>query len=165
MHQIMLAFAVVTAGSHPVPAPSPPTPPTPIDTVGCRTAAIAAVKTWLGAIGTGDTAAVRKAISPAFVGISAGRNGWPEPFFRAKRMNELFAYVRRRAAQHERIDDVAIPLGSWHDSRVMLGAVSYARTADDITGKEHWLGKGEYTCGQGISVLNTSPQGSPRQRK
>jgi hypothetical protein len=142
--------------------------PTPIavpDTIGCRRAAVTAVKTWFGAIGTGDTAAVRRSVSPHFAWISAGRNGWPEPFFRASRFGELFAYVRRRAAQHEHITNASIPGGDWHDGRLMLGTVSYTRTANDVIGIEHWQGKGEYECGIGIHVLSTGPQGNPGHRR
>jgi hypothetical protein len=153
MNQIILAYAVAVTISS-----------SPGDTMACRAAAVAAVKTWLGAIGTGDTAAVRKAVSPNFIVMSAGRNGWPEPFFRADRMSELFAYVKRRAAQHERITEISVPLDGWRDSRLMFGVVSYMRRADDIAGPQHWLGKGEYTCGQGIYVLNTAPQGNPGRR-
>jgi hypothetical protein len=164
MYTILLALVVMT-----VPSPARHSQRTmstrPVDTVGCRRAAISAVKHWFLAIATGDTAAVRKVVSPTFGVISAGRNGWPEPFFRAERIDELFAYVKRRAAHHERIEEISVPTGGWHDSRIMLGVVSYTRTADDIPGTEHWLGKGEYACHRGIYVLNTAPQGSPNQRR
>jgi len=159
MHQMILAVAVAGAVSLPGRVSILPTPTIPVDTVGCRAAAVAAVKMWFGAIGTGDIAAVRKAVSPTFIVMSLGRSGWPEPFFRAERMSELFVYVRRRAAQHDRITDISVPLGDWHDGRLMLGAVSYTRTADDVVGKQRWIGKGEYECGKGIYVLNTAPQG------
>jgi hypothetical protein len=152
---IMMHLAV-----HAVPL-SPPTPLALPDTIGCRRAAVTAVKTWFGAIGTGDTAAVRRSISPRFAWVSAGRNGWPEPFFRASQLAELFAYVRRRAVQHDHITNVSIPTGAWHDGRLMLGIVSYTRTTDDVVGLEHWQGKGEYECRRGIYVLSTAPQGSP----
>jgi hypothetical protein len=156
---VTMKLAVLTIS---LSAPSPITAP---DTIGCRRAAGTAVAAWFGAIGTGDTATVRNSVSPRFAWISAGRNGWPEPFFRASRLADLFAYVRRRAAQHEHIANVSIPLGAWHDGRLMLGTVSYTRTADDVVGTEHWLGKGEYECGSGIHVLSTGPQGSPGHRR
>lgn len=146
----------------------PSSPPTPIvvpDTIGCRRAAVAAVKSWFGAVGTGDTAAVRRSVSRSFAWISAGRNDWPEPSFTGRRFDELFAYVKRRAAHHERIENVLVPLEGWHDGRLTLGTVSYTRTADDVAGVEHWLGKGEYECGGGIYVLSTAPQGSPGRRR
>jgi hypothetical protein len=156
---ITMSLAVSAAPS------SPPTRITVPDTIGCRRAAVTAVRAWFGAIGTGDTAAVRRSVSPRFAWISAGRSGWPEPFFRASQLGELFAYVRRRSAQHERIANVSIPFGDWHDGRLMLGTVSYTRTADDVVGTEYWLGKGEYECGSGIHVLSTGPQGSPGHRR
>ena len=137
------------------------------DTLGCREAARAAVVTWFRAIETGDTAAVRRAVSPSFGVISAGRRGWPEPFFRAEQMSELFAYVRHRARQRERVSEIVVPTGVWLNGRLGLGAVAYVRTADDVQGREVWLGKGEYECGRGIYILNTAPQGrrrAPRYR-
>jgi hypothetical protein len=131
------------------------------DSVACRAAAIDAVRLWFHAVSSGDTAAVRRAVSPTFGVISAGRNGWPEPFFRGETMDALMDYVRRRGARHERIGNLAVPLGAWRRGRLMLGVVSYTRTADDITGTQHWLGKGAYECGRGIHVLNTAPQGRP----
>jgi hypothetical protein len=162
---VLLASAVRIGLAIPGVPSSVPTPIAASDTIGCRSAAVTAVKTWFAAIGTGDTTAVRRSVSPHFHWISAGRNGWPEPVFRASQFGELFAYVRRRAAQHEHITNVSIPGGGWHDGQLMLGSVSYIRTADDVVGIEHWQGKGEYECGKGISVLSTGPQGSPGQRR
>ena len=122
-----------------------------------------AVQTWLTAISTGDTAAVRRSVAPRFAWISAGRNGWPEPLFRAESFPELFAYVKRRSAQHEHITNVSVPTAGWHDGRLMLGIVSYSRTANDVADTEQWLGKGEYECGVGIYVLSSAPQGSPER--
>src|SRR4051794_17803949 len=85
MHSILLVPGLAAAAAESV-RPAYPQPSTvPVDTIGCRTAAVSAVKTWFAAIGTADTAAVLKAVSPTFAGISAGRKDWPEPFFRATR--------------------------------------------------------------------------------
>ena len=134
-------------------------PPAPSDTLGCREAARGAVRRWFHAVETGDTSEVRSAISPTFAVISAGRNGWPEPFRADHHMSELFAYVTRRSGQHERLSDIVVPTGLWRDGRLVLGPVSYSRTADDVQGRESWLGYGVYECGRGIYRLGTAPQG------
>lgn len=141
------------------PGAAPPTIST--DTLGCREEARVAVRRWFRAIETGDTNEVRRVVSPSFGVISTGRNGWPEPFLRAEHIDVLFAYVSRRAKQHERLHDIAVPTGVWRNGRLGLGVISYVRTADDVQGREAWLGKGEYECGRGIYILNTAPQGTP----
>jgi hypothetical protein len=160
-YDLLIAAAIMTsATAHSAPVTSWRSV-TVQDTVGCERAAVAAVTTWLSAIGTGDTGAVRRSVARRFAWISAGRNGWSEPTFRAKNFAELFAYVRRRSARHERIANVSIPAGGWHDGRLMLGIVSYTRTADDVAGVQHWLAKGEYECGAGIYVFSAAPQDNP----
>jgi len=157
-YYLLIAATITMSRAADAPRVSSRPPITISDTIGCRRAAIGAVTTWLNAIGTGDTAAVRKSVARHFAWISAGRNDWPEPTFSATGFADLFAYVRRRAAQHEHIADVSIPTGGWHEGRLRLGIVSYTRTADDVPGIEHWLGKGEYECGKGIYLFSAAPQ-------
>jgi hypothetical protein len=91
-HGYLLTLAIIAGvTAHAAPSPSAHWWVPAADTVGCRVAAIAAVNTWFRAVGTGDTLSVRRAMSPKFVWISAGRSDWPEPFFVAR-------FVRIRAA-------------------------------------------------------------------
>ena len=76
-------------------------------------------------------------------------------------MADLMSYVKRRAAHHEVIDQLTVPVNGMHGQRLRLGLLSYRRTADDVAGTQQWLGKGEFECGKGIFTLNTAPQGKP----
>jgi hypothetical protein len=121
-------------------------------------AAVAALKGWFAAVSAGDTAGIRANVSPTFEVFSAGRNGLPEPFFRADRFRDLVAYVTRRARAHERLVLRGIVFNGWHGRSLWFGPIAVERTADDVPGGAHmWIGKGVYECQRGLHALNTAP--------
>lgn len=130
------------------------------DTVGATCSAAAAatvINQWFVAMSTGDTATIRRLARPALLVFSAGRNGLPEPAFRADSPDQLIGYVaeRHRVRDHWSLLEVR----SAGSRGQVLGFMPIARrtSTDPRATTGFWLGKAEYLCGNGVRVLNLAP--------
>jgi hypothetical protein len=124
---------------------------------GCVREATSAIQQWFVAMSVGDTALLRRLAKPALLVFSFGRNGLPEPFFRADRVDDLIPYVARRHRARERLSLLEIRFTVDKGSTIGFMPI-FRRTADDsVSTKGLWLGKAEYKCGAGVFVMNLAP--------
>jgi hypothetical protein len=150
------------------PAMAQPRPPWKIlgDTTGsprgCSAAAgIAAISAWFAAFNNADSLALARATPPRgerFGVFSTGRFVPNESFVRIESLVELVRYARVRARRHEHMTIQGVRFYRWR--RRALGFMPYfSRSADDLGPRPlAGIGKGEYSCGKGIHVLNLAPK-------
>ena len=129
---------------------------------GCSAASgIAAISAWLKAFDDADSAALAKASSTPhgrFV-FSTGKFGASDTLFRARTFEELLAYARKRARQHERMTVQAVRFTGWSGRVLEWDRLYLTRTADDLGDKPlAGVGKGGYWCGQGVWYLHLAPR-------
>ena len=129
---------------------------------GCSAASgIAAIKAWFAALSDGDSAALARASSTPngrFV-FSVGKFGTSDKFFRARTFEELLAYARERAPQHERIAVQEMRFTGWSGKVLEWDRIYFTRSANDLGDKAlSGVGKGGYWCGQGVWYLHLAPR-------
>jgi len=129
---------------------------------GCSAvAAISAIRAWFAAFNDADSVALAKASSTPngrFV-FSIGKFGTSDTFFRARTLEELLAYVRQRAQQHERMTVEEVKFDGWHGRVLEWNQLYFTRTANDLGDKDlRGIGKGGYWCRQGVWYLHLAPR-------
>jgi hypothetical protein len=130
---------------------------------GCSaTAGISAITAWFAAFQNGDSAGLARTTAAPYRGrfvFSTGRFTSSEPFFVAHTLPELLPYARERARRHERMRVQEVTFNRWRREGLQFGPIYFMRSADDLGDKAlGGIGKGEYWCGRGISVLNLGPR-------
>ena len=130
---------------------------------GCSAAAgISAINAWFAAFRDADSAGLGRATAPSYRGrfvFSTGRFTTADTFFVAHTLQELLPYARERARRHERMTVQEVTFNRWRGRGLEFGPIYLMRTADDLGDKAlAGIGKGEYWCGQGLSVLNLGPR-------
>ena len=129
---------------------------------GCSAAsAVSAIKAWFTAFADADSAGLAKASSTPhgrFV-LSVGKFADSHEFFRARTFEELLAYARKRAPQHERMTLEAVTFTGWSGRVLEFDPLYFTRLASDL-GDEPLagVGKGGYWCGQGVWYLHLAPR-------
>lgn len=138
---------------------------------GCSAAVgISALRAWLTAFADGDSAGLAKASSTPkgrFV-FSIGKFATSDKFFQARTFEELLAYARERARQHERITVQEVRFDGWSARVLQWDPIYFTRSADDLGDKPfRGVGKGGYWCGQGVWYLHLAPRPDidPRRRR
>jgi hypothetical protein len=80
-------------------------------------------------------------------------------FFVARSVPALLSYARERARRHERLTLQAVTFNGWRGDELQMGPAYFLRVADDVPDSlRHGIGKGGYTCGEGLRVLNVAPR-------
>lgn len=133
---------------------------------GCSAAAaIAAIDAWFVAFNRADFAALARVTAAVYDGpfvFSTGKFTPADTFVIARTFPELRAYLQKRAARHERVTIQEVTFNRWRGRGgrgLEFGPIYLVRTADDLGQLAHpGIGKGEYWCNAGISVLNTAPR-------
>jgi hypothetical protein len=128
---------------------------------GCSAAAgIAAISAWFAAFTDADSARLAKASSTPngrFV-FSIANFGTADRLFRARTFEELLAYVRERARQHERMTVQEVRFAGWSGRVLQWDRLYFTRSADDLGDKSlAGVGKGGYWCRQGVWYLHLAP--------
>ena len=130
---------------------------------GCSAAAgIAAITAWFAAFQRADSTALAR-LTPAphrgrFV-FSIGRFTRAEGFFVAHTLHELLPYARNRARRRERMTIQEVTFNRWRGQGLQFGPIYFMRTAEDLGDRPlPGIGKGEYWCNRGVSVLNLAPR-------
>ena len=128
---------------------------------GCSAATgIAAIDAWFAAFQNVDSTLLvgATAVRRGFV-FSTGKFTPTDSFVAAHTLPELLSYARKRARVHEHIAVQEVAFNGWRGNGLEFGPIYFLRTAADLGNKALFgIGKGEYWCGQGISVLNTAPR-------
>jgi hypothetical protein len=129
---------------------------------GCSAAAgISALRAWLTAFTDADSAGLAKASSTPkgrFV-FSSGKFATSDRFFLARTFDELLAYARERARQHERITVQEVKFDGWRGRVLQWDPIYFTRSADDLGDKPlAGVGKGGYWCRQGVWYLHLAPR-------
>ena len=129
---------------------------------GCSAAsAISAISSWFAAFNDADSAGLAKASSTPhgrFV-LSVGKFATSDIFFRARIFEELLAYARQRARQHERLTIQTVKFNGWSGRVLEFGPLYFTRSAADLGDKPlPGVGKGGYWCGQGVWYLHLAPR-------
>ena len=129
---------------------------------GCSAAAgISALRAWFTAFTDADSAGLAKASSTPkgrFV-FSIGKFATSDRFFLARTFEELLAYARERARQHERIAVQEVRFDSWRGRVLQWDPIYFTRSANDLGDKAlPGAGKGGYWCGQGVWYLHLAPR-------
>ena len=129
---------------------------------GCSAAsAISAISAWFAAFGDADSARLEKASSTPhgrFV-LSVGKFADSDQIFRARTFEELLAYARKRATQHERMTVQSVKFNGWSGRVLEWDSLNFTRSAGDLGDKPlPGVGKGGYWCGQGVWYLHLAPR-------
>ncbi|MGZ3331390.1 MAG: hypothetical protein ACXU9O_11510 [Gemmatimonadaceae bacterium] len=129
---------------------------------GCSAAAgISALRAWFAAFNDADSAGLAKASSTPkgrFV-FSIGKFATSDRFFLARTFEDLLAYARERARQHERITVQEVRFDGWRGRVLQWDPIYFTRSADDLGDKPlRGVGKGGYWCGQGVWYLHLAPR-------
>lgn len=138
---------------------------------GCSAAsAISAISAWFAAFNDADSARLEKASSTPhgrFV-FSVGQFATSDKFVRGRTFEDLLAYVRTRAPQHERMTVQSVKFNGWSGRVLEWDSLYFTRTASDLGDKAlPGIGKGGYWCGQGVWYLHLAPRADidPRPRR
>jgi hypothetical protein len=129
---------------------------------GCSAASgISAISAWFAAFTNADSAALAKASSTPngrFV-FSIGKFAASDRFFRARTFEELLAYARERARQHERMTVQEVRFHGWRGRVLEWDPLYFTRSANDLCDQPlSGIGKGGYWCGQGVWYLHLAPR-------
>jgi hypothetical protein len=129
---------------------------------GCSAAAgIAAIRAWFAAFDDADSAGLAKASSTPhgrFV-FSIGKFATSDTSIPARTFEELLAYARKRALQHERMTVQEVRFDGWRGKVLQWDPIYFTRSADDLGDKAlPGVGKGGYWCGQGVWYLHLAPR-------
>jgi hypothetical protein len=129
---------------------------------GCSAASgISAIRAWFAAFNDADSARLARASSTPngrFV-FSIGKFGASDKFVPARTFEELLAYVRERARQHERMTVEEVRFDGWRGRVLQWNRIDFTRSADDLGDKPlPGVGKGGYWCGQGVWYLHLAPR-------
>ena len=129
---------------------------------GCSAAAgISALRAWFTAFSDADSAALAKASSTPkgrFV-FSIGKFASSDTFTPARTFEELLAYARKRARQHERMTVQEVRFDGWRGKVLQWDPIYFTRSANDLGDKAlPGVGKGGYWCGQGVWYLHLAPR-------
>ena len=129
---------------------------------GCSAAAgIAAITRWFAAFTDADSVALAKASSTPngrFV-FTIGKFTPSDRFFSARTFEELIAYARERARQHERMTVQEVKFDGWRGRVLQWDPIHFTRSASDLGDKPlPGVGKGGYWCGQGVWYLHLAPR-------
>lgn len=130
------------------------------DTAGAGCSArLAAVEinAWFIAMSIGDTAAIRRLARPALIVFSAGRNGLPEPTYRADSVAPLVRYVADRHRQVDHWSLLEVRFGGNRGQTLGFTPITRRTSRDPRATQGLWLGKAQYECGRGVSVMNLAP--------
>jgi hypothetical protein len=137
---------------------------------GCsNTGAAEAIDAFFSAMRSADSTALAVTtatrLSERFV-FSAGGFTESDPFVAVRTIRDLVRYARRRSAQHERLTVKEVTFNEWRGQRLEFGPVYFVRAADDLGPQSlEGIGKGEFWCGQGVTVLNTAPANRARVKR
>jgi len=130
---------------------------------GCSAAsAVSAIRAWFAAFADADSAALAKASSTPhgrFV-LSVRKFGaTSDTLFRARTFEELLAYARKRARQHERMTVQEVRFNGWSGQVLEWDRLYFTRSADDLGDMPlRGVGKGGYWCRQGVWYLHLAPR-------
>ena len=129
---------------------------------GCSAASgVSAIRAWFAAFNDADSAGLARASSTPngrFV-FSIGKFAASDKFFSARTFEELLAYARQRARQHERMTVQEVRFNGWRGRVLQWDSVYFTRSADDLGDKAlSGVGKGGYWCGQGVWYLHLAPR-------
>jgi hypothetical protein len=126
---------------------------------GCSArAGLDAIDSWFAAMARPDSAGLARVMLSRFV-FSTGRFTPTDAFFVGRSIGQLVDYARRRASHRERLVLQAITFNRWRGQGLEFGPVYFLRTADDLgSTPQPGIGKGEYLCNRGLSVLNFAPR-------
>jgi hypothetical protein len=129
---------------------------------GCSAAsAISAISAWFAAFADADSVRLAKASSTPkgrFV-FSIGKFATSDTF-RTRTFEELLAYARERARQHERITVQEVRFTGWSGQVLEWDRLYFTRSANDLGDTPlRGVGKGGYWCRQGVWYLHLAPRG------
>jgi len=129
---------------------------------GCSAASgIAAISAWFAAFADADSARLAKASSTPHVRFvfSIGKFATSDTVFRARTFEELLAYARKRAPQHERMALQEVRFKGWSGRVLEWDPIYFTRSANDLGDKAlRGVGKGGYWCGQGVWYIHLAPR-------
>jgi hypothetical protein len=130
---------------------------------GCSIAmAAASIDAFFAAMQTADSTALAHATAPIYAGrftFSTGKFTPADSFVLAHGLPDLLAYARTRARRHEHITVQQVAFNEWRGTKLEFGPIYFLRSATDLgSAARPGIGKGEYVCRTGISVLNTGPR-------
>ena len=130
---------------------------------GCSAAAgISAISGWFAAFERADSTALARMTPATYRGrfvFSIGGFTKTEGFFVAHTLHELLPYARDRARRHEHVTIQEVTFNGWRGQGLQFGPIYFLRTADDLAKKPRpGIGKGQYSCNRGVSVLNLAPR-------
>jgi hypothetical protein len=136
---------------------------------GCSAASgISAIRAWFAAFTKADSAALAKASSTPngrFV-FSIAKFATSDTPFRARTFEDMLAYARQRAPQHERMTVQEVRFNGWHGRVLEWDRLYFTRSANDLGDKAlRGVGKGGYWCGQGVWYLHLSPRADTVSRR
>jgi hypothetical protein len=130
---------------------------------GCSVqAAATAIDAFFVAMRAADSIGLARATAPVHHNhfeFSTGKFTPTDSFVVAHSVPELLKYARGRARQHEQISIEEVTFNEWRGSALEFGPMFFLRSANDLGARAlPGVGKGEYWCRKGITILNTAPR-------
>jgi hypothetical protein len=157
-----LQFLVIGAASAQQPTPLKIRGDTTGAPRGCSAAsAISAISAWFAAFTDADSAGLAKASSTpnGRFAFSIGKFQTSDRMIRGHTFEELLAYARERARQHERMTVQEVRFNGWSGKVLQWDRLYFTRSANDLGDKPlRGVGKGGYWCGQGVWYLHLAPR-------
>ena len=126
----------------------------------CAQASVArAVNDWFAILESGDVRRIGSVVDRRnFHWISVISFGDNDASISIRDYRQLDTYVRDRAAAHERLRLIDAPVSQRRGAFLEFGPIAFERSADNLSpGIHRGVGKGEYRCGGGLTVLSTAP--------
>jgi hypothetical protein len=129
---------------------------------GCSAASgISAISAWFAAFTDADSVGLAKASSTPngrFV-FSNGKFATSDTFVRTRTFEDLLAYARSRALQHERMTVQEVRFDGWRGQVLQWDRLYFTRSANDLGDTPlQGVGKGGYWCRQGVWYLHLAPR-------
>jgi len=164
MRALLMLVAIAALGSSSAKAQTPRTWEIRGDTSGAPRGCSAkegldAIDAWFAAMNNHDSAALARVVPASHFVFSIGSFTPTHSFFAAHTIGELAEHSRHRGKYHEKLAITAITFNNWRGEALQFGPIYFVRTADDLgPTPKPGIGKGEYRCKRGITVLNTAPR-------
>jgi len=129
---------------------------------GCSAASgISAITAWFAAFNDADSARLARASATPhgrFV-FSIATFATSDTSIPARTFEDLLAYARKRARQHERMTVQEVKFDGWRGQVLQWDPIYFTRSADDLGDKPlPGVGKGGYWCGKGVWYLHLAPR-------
>ena len=123
-----------------------------------------ALHDWFAIVESGEAERIGAVVDRThFHWISMSPFAKDDTLIAVRNYDELDGYVRRASRLHERMWLTMVTPNEVRGEFLEFGPVVFERSADNLSpGRHRGIGKGEYHCGVGLTVLSLGPEPSKK---